>query len=85
MQNTPNPTKSYDPKSTPVDTTGKPASVPGPGDPNPSARNESATAKDPKGVGVAQERSVDRVADRAAHKAAREEQEYDKANDIFTH
>jgi hypothetical protein len=50
---------------------------------SPETGNENGSAKDPKQVNVNDSRA-ERVADKAAHKAARAEQEYDKRNTIIS-
>lgn len=73
------------PAATPIDPTTKATSQPGPAAPYPENRSADATARDPKRVGKNEQDGADRIADRAAHKGIRDEQEHDKANSIFTH
>lgn len=72
-------------KSNPIDPTTKATSQPGPAAPYPENRSADATARDPKRATVGRQDRAEQIADRAAHKGIREEQEHDKANSIFSH
>lgn len=51
----------------------------------PGERDDSATVKNPKTPETSGKTDADRVADRAAHKAARDEQVSEKDKSLFTH
>ena len=83
MPNTTNPNPSIHPKTTSANPSGHAPSAPFPPK-SPDTRPDSTTVKDPKKTGSSANR-VERVADKAAHKAAKDEQEYDKQNTTISH
>ena len=72
-------------ETTPSDSTMQPHSTHVPARGYPGEHAEGTTVKNPKTPETSEESAVSRVADKAAHKAAKREQEADAKNDIFTH
>jgi hypothetical protein len=50
----------------------------------PGKKSEGTTVKNPKDVETTKETKVEQVANKAAHKAAKDEQEQDKKNSIIS-
>jgi hypothetical protein len=84
MQNTPKPNPLFDTESTPPDSSMRPASPQVPVKGYPGERAQGTTVKNPKTPETTKETKVEDVANKAAHKAAKDQQEHDKKNDIFT-
>lgn len=51
----------------------------------PGERDESATVKNPKTPETSGKTDADRVVDRAAHKAAHDQNQAEKEKELFTH
>jgi len=59
--------------------------TPTPGKKFPGEHDDSSTVKNPKTPETSGKTEADRVANRAAHKPAQDQQESEKSNSIFTH
>jgi|HubBroStandDraft_5_1064220.scaffolds.fasta_scaffold1181378_1 hypothetical protein len=84
MPNTVNPNSMLDPETTSTGSSVPPATKPVPVKNYPGEHSEGVTVKNPKTPETSGPSNADRVADKAAHKAVKREQEYDKAKPIFT-
>jgi hypothetical protein len=84
MQNTQNPNLTLDSESNSTDSSIHPTSrqVPVKGYPGEGAKG--TTVKNPKTPETTKETKVEEVANKAAHKAAKDEQEHDKKNSIIS-
>jgi hypothetical protein len=60
-------------------------STSGPAKKFPGEHDDSSTVKNPKTPETSGKTDVDRIANRAAHKPARDQQESDQSSSIFTH
>jgi hypothetical protein len=83
MQNSlkPNPTLESEPTHT--NPSARPTSPQVPVKGYPGEKAEGTTVKNPKTPETTKETKVEQVANKAAHKAAKDEQEYDKKNPII--
>jgi hypothetical protein len=84
MQNTQKPNPTFDPDSAPQNSSSRPTSPQVPVKGYPGQKAEGTTVKNPKTPETTKETKVEEVANKAAHKAAKDEQEHDKKNSIIS-